>query len=242
MKKSDEHVEEAVLENNVNENIALSRIAAMIVHDIKNPLNNILLACAAMEEMQVQKDQANYLELIKRNSNRINTLMTDLSLATNPGLRLNTHPVPIHTLLKEVLRSVKEAIHSNEIVVHYNYEVNLPHQHVDSELMSRALFNIILNAFEAVDEKKGVVEISIKTTDGVNCIIELKDNGTGIAEADEDLIFASGFTTKPGRHGLGLTIAKNILRQHNGDLCLLKHTGEGTIFAIRLNDAKKTGH
>lgn len=244
MKKSNnaEHVEKYTSENKTNiENIALSRIAAMIVHDIKNPLNNILLTCSAMEEMQLEEEQKDYLELIRRNSNRINILMTDLSIATSSGLRLSPHPIHIHTLIKDVLRSIQEKMHFTEIAVHYNYEVNIPPQQIDKELMTKALFNVLLNAFEAVDEKKGIVEITVRTTDGINCIIELKDNGTGIAEENEYEIFEPCFTTKPGHHGLGLSIAKNILKQHNGSLSLLKNNSEGTVFVIRLTDTKETG-
>lgn len=238
-KNNNKQVEETIQKNTVNsETSALSRVAAMIVHDIKNPLNNILLTCSAMEEMQMQEEQKDCVELIRRNSNRINGLMNDLLMATSDQ-RLSIRPVNIHTLLEEVLCTVKGITKFSEIVVHYNYQVNIPQLYVDGGLMKKALFHLVINAFEAVDEKKGVVEISTKTTDGVNCIIEVKDNGNGIAEEKEFEIFEPCFTTKPGHNGLGLAIAKNILQQHNSSLSLLKSNGEGTIFAIRMSDAKK---
>lgn len=244
MKKAnkDEHVEKSISENKLNvENNTLSRISAMMVHDIKNPLNNILLACAAMDDMQLHEDQKNCVDLIRRNSNRINSLMTDLSFATNAGLRFNIQPVNIHSLVKDVLQAVQNTKHFNRIAVHYNYEVNIPHQQIDNELMAKALFNVLLNAFEAVDEEKGVIEIAVRSTDGINCVIELKDNGTGIAQENEREIFEPCFTTKPGHNGLGLSIAKNILKQHNGSLSLLKNNGEGTIFVIRMSGTTKAG-
>ena len=217
------HIEDTISENKINiEAIALSRITAMIVHDIKNPLNNILLTCSAMEEMQLQDEQKDCVDLIRRNSNRINALMNELSMATT-DLRLNLQPVNIHTLLEEVLRSVKGSNRFNEIVVHGNYEVNVPQQFV-----------------EAVAEKKGIVTITTKTTDGENCVIEVQDNGNGIAENNEAEIFEPCFSTRPGRHGLGLTIAKNVLQQHKGSLSLLKTNNEGSLFVIRLNNTKKT--
>ena len=234
------HIEDTISENKINiEAIALSRITAMIVHDIKNPLNNILLTCSAMEEMQLQDEQKDCVDLIRRNSNRINALMNELSMATT-DLRLNLQPVNIHTLLEEVLRSVKGSNRFNEIVVHGNYEVNVPQQFVDAALMEKALFNIVVNAFEAVDEKKGIVTITTKTTDRENCVIEVQDNGSGIAENSEAEIFEPCFSTRPGRHGLGLTIAKNVLQQHKGSLSLLKTNNEGSLFVIRLNNTKKT--
>ena len=236
-----EHPDENVLENNVNiENITLSRIAAMIVHDIKNPLNNILLSCSAMDEMQLHDEHKNCVELIRRNSNRINLLLNDLSMATT-DLRMNMQPVNIHTLLTQVLRSVKGAVPFNEIVVNYSYELNIAPQVIDKDLMEKALFNILTNAFEAVDEKKGTVEITSKTTDGVDCIIEIKDNGKGIAKEHEAEIFAPCFSMKPGHRGLGLSIANNILKQHNGNLSLGKSTREGTLFVIRLSNTTTGG-
>ena len=239
---NNEHVEASVLENNNNiENIALSRIAAMIVHDIKNPLNNILLTCTAMEEMQLQDEQKNCVELIRRNSNRINKLMNDLSMATTE-LGMTIRPGNIHTLLKDVLHSVKESTPFNEIVVNYNYEVNIPPQQIDTGLMGKAIFNVINNAFEAVGEKKGRVEITCKTTDGVDCVIEVQDNGRGIAEEHETEISEPSFSVETGPNGLGLAIAKNIVKQHNGNLSLEKNTSEGTLFVIRLSNTKKNGN
>lgn len=237
---NNKHIEETIWENKICiETVVLSRITAMIVHDIKNPLNNILLTCSAMEEMQLQDEQKDCVELIRRNSNRINTLMNELSMATT-DLRLNLQPVNIHTLLEEVLRSVKGSNRFNDIVVHGNYEINVPQQFVDAALMEKALFNVVVNAFEAVDEKKGIVTITTKTTDGENCVIEVQDNGSGIVENSEAEIFEPCFSSKPGRNGLGLTIAKNVLQQHNGSLSLLKTSIEGSLFVIRLNNTKKT--
>lgn len=241
MKKNnhDEGVGSIILEKNINiENITLSRIAAMIVHDIKNPLNNILLTCSAMEEMQLPEEQNDCVKLIRRNSNRINTLMNDLIIASNE-LRLNLQPVNIHTLLKEVLHNAREAGRFNGIMVHYDYDEHIPHQLIDSELVKKALLQVLVNAFEAVDEQKGMIKITTRTADGVNCIIELQDNGNGITGGNEQEIFEPCFTTKPGHRGLGLAIARNILQQHNGSLYLLKTNNEGTFFAIHLNETNK---
>ena len=85
---------------------------------------------------------------------------------------------------------------------------------LDEEKVKQALYNLLLNAVQAVD-KEGVIEINGRIRKG-NLIIRILDNGCGIKRSDMPFIFDPFFSTKPKGTGLGLPLAKKIIEAHNG--------------------------
>jgi len=103
----------------------------------------------------------------------------------------------------------------------------------DKNQMQQALFNVLLNAIEAVSAKG---EVMIKTyADEMSCVIEVKDTGEGISEENMKKLFEPFFTTKAGRGtGLGLAIVRTIVEQHNGFIDIESEPGKGTTVKIVL--------
>ena len=106
------------------------------------------------------------------------------------------------------------------------------HIKVDKNLMGAALTHLVLNALEATKEGGEIAIITRQSQDQV--IIEIKDNGSGIAPKHMDRIFDPFFTTKPGGTGLGLTYVQQIVSEHQGEMSVNSKLGEGTNFIITL--------
>jgi signal transduction histidine kinase len=108
---------------------------------------------------------------------------------------------------------------------------------VNPELYSWVVENLIKNALEAVDAKSGEIMVRTRRAASGNAIVvDVKDNGPGISRRDASRVFRPGYTTKKRGWGLGLSLARRIIREyHKGSISLAKSDpGQGTTFAIRL--------
>jgi nitrogen fixation/metabolism regulation signal transduction histidine kinase len=104
----------------------------------------------------------------------------------------------------------------------------------DKELITRAIYNLIKNAIEALgNETDGVVFLESGKDKSGNVWIKIIDNGPGIGDDIIDNIFVPFFTTKEGGSGIGLSLAKQIVNMHKGTLSVFSNPGEGTTINIR---------
>jgi signal transduction histidine kinase len=107
---------------------------------------------------------------------------------------------------------------------------------MDVEKMKIAFLNIIINAIEAMEPDKGILDITTKK-DGSDCIISIKDNGCGMDKLSLDKLFEPYFTNKPNGNGLGLANTQNIIFNHKGTIVVNSEPGKGTVFTISLAGA-----
>jgi signal transduction histidine kinase len=214
---------------------ATGRIARMIAHEIRNPLTNINLA---VEQLQSELDghaarsTELLLEMIHRNSERINLLITEL-LNSTKFTDLRYQEIPLNALVEEALELARDKILLNHIRVVRNYGDAACRISVDIQRMKIALLNIIVNALEAMEPDKGILQIRTYVTDG-KCFVAIRDNGQGIDEDALAKVFEPYFTTKAAGTGLGLTSTQNIILNHNGAITLESKKGEGAAFTIQL--------
>jgi signal transduction histidine kinase len=107
---------------------------------------------------------------------------------------------------------------------------------VDADGLHQAILNLLVNAIDAVESKHGVVTLSSEF-DPVEqmAVIEVQDNGVGIAEKDQARLFEPFFSTKGQRGtGLGLAVTRKIVREHRGEIEVVSKVGQGTTFRIKL--------
>lgn len=213
------------------------RIARTIAHEVRNPLTNISLASEQLRETIVQNEDAVVLiEMISRNANRINQLVSDLLNSTR-FTQLNYITTDIRDVLDETIHMAHDRIELNNTIVKKEYgEPCLVL--IDKEKMKLAFLNIIVNAIEAMEQKRG--ELQIKTRrQGDKCVIEFTDNGSGMDEEALQKLFEPYFTSKARGNGLGLTNTQNIILNHGGSIHASSKPGEGTSFFITLTIEKE---
>jgi signal transduction histidine kinase len=215
---------------------ATGRIARTIAHEVRNPLTNINLA---VEQLQAElngvrpENGERMLEMINRNSARINLLITDLLNSTKFTDLVYTR-ISVNQLLDETLELARDRIQLKNIAVIKYYSTGICDIAVDVERIKIAFLNIIVNAVEAMEPGKGILHLTTLAKDN-KCIVLIADNGPGIAEESQSRIFEPYFTNKPKGTGLGLTNTQNIILNHNGQIAFESKNGEGTTFTIQLD-------
>ena len=210
---------------------ASGRLVRTMGHEIRNPLTNINLALDQLESELTDDSFSLYTDIIKRNVNRVNGLITDLLNSLKPtDINRTTHPVK--ELLNETLELARDRAQIKRITIKQLFEENDCELQVDKPQLSIALLNIIINAIEAVAEDTGVITVGSEVASN-RCSIYVEDNGTGIKEEELRHLFEPYFTTKPDGMGLGLAATLNILQSHGATIDVESEYGKGTRFTIR---------
>ena len=212
---------------------ATGRIARTIAHEVRNPLTNINLAASQLKTdiTDIDENSLSLFDIIERNGNRINKLISDL-LNTTKFSELNFTNVSVNDVLDEALIMAQDRIGLHQVTIEKNYGATC-HIIVDTEKIKVAFLNIIINAIEAMEPGKGILHVDTKTEKG-KCFVTITDNGTGMDENALSKLFEPYFTNKPNGNGLGLANTQNIIFNHKGTVHVSSIIGKGTIFNIAL--------
>lgn len=223
-------------ELNLKKFSSTGRIARILAHEVKNPLTTILLSADQLTlelPKPVLEESGDLIDVIRRNCDRINHLVTQL-LDSTRFTELDSKSHSINDLLDEALEHVQDRIDLKEIAIIKQYQTDICSIEVDGEKVKIALINLIVNAIEAMEDKTGklILKTSVK---GSQCRIEIKDNGEGIPKENLERLFEPFFTSKPTGSGLGLINTQNIILSHGGSIRVKSELGKGTSFTIIFN-------
>jgi len=208
------------------------RIAASIAHEIRNPLGNVSMAVQQLGDAFTEDSPwAKHIEVIIRNTERINFLITELLNCARPP-KLNIQPHDIHEILKSILDSINTKVGSQQIEVSERFKSQMPLITVDKEQIERVFSNVMINSLEAMP-RGGKMAITTEIEEGF-IIVKIKDTGEGIPEEDIIRIFDPFFSTKPSGVGLGLSITYGIVVSHGGTIGVESERNRGTLFVISL--------
>ncbi len=216
------------------------RIARLLAHEVKNPLTTIVLSADQLNQElpeTVKKESGDLIEVIRRNCDRINHLVTQLLDSTRFS-ELKIQNYSINTLLDEALEHVSDRIELQGIKIIKQYQEDICEINIDTEKVKIALINLLVNAIEAMeegDQGKLILKTFIKKK---HCCIEIRDNGIGIPKDNLERLFEPFFTSKPTGTGLGLTNTQNIILSHGGSIRVKSEVGVGTNFFITFNLAE----
>ncbi|RNI33674.1 hypothetical protein EFY79_18120 [Hanamia caeni] len=208
--------------------VVTGRIARVMAHEVRNPLTNINLACEQLRAETETEDSQIFFTMIKRNSERINQLVSDLLATTRAELSFS--PASINEILDDSLYLALDRIQLNQINVEKHFDADICSIPVDAEKLKIAFLNLIVNAIEAMDNN-GKLEITTKNLPG-KCLVKISDNGKGMQKSQLDRLFEPYFTTKEKGNGLGLANCHNIIIGHRGSITAESEVGKGTSFTI----------
>jgi signal transduction histidine kinase len=208
---------------------ANERLIRMLAHEIRNPLNNIILSIDQLMPLERDELEKNFMDIIQRNSLRINNIITELlNLAKPSELVLVEHS--LQEIMDESLSRTMDRIKLQNIHVKKHYSSNPIILKADKEKLIIAFTNIIINAIEAMSTN-GLLNISItESDDGYEVCI--KDNGKGFPKEYLSRLFEPFFTMKKNGMGLGLTVSYSILQSHNAKIRAQSKENAGTEFQI----------
>jgi signal transduction histidine kinase len=222
----------------LSEKLALTgRFARTIAHEVRNPLTNITLSMGQLKSEIVNEDSSLdlYFDIVRRNCERINQLITELLNSTRPD-EFSFVNYSISLLINETLQLANDRIQLKEIWLVKNFMHTKDILRMDPIKLKIALLNIIINAIEAMSSGTG--QLTIQTANSENQIsIRIKDNGVGIPSENLSQLFEPFFTGKTKGTGLGLTSTQNIIHNHQGSIQVESEVGKGTEFLISLDYA-----
>jgi signal transduction histidine kinase len=214
------------------------RIARVIAHEIRNPLTNIDLSASHLENDQLGgEDKKIFLDIIARNSRRINELINELLSATR-FMDLKYEEIRVDDLLEESLNEGTDRAQLKQIRIDKNYSAEKIWLNVDRSRMKIALLNIIVNAMEAMTGEHCRLDLETAAVNN-HCIITIRDNGKGMDSETIAKVFDPYFTSKSNGNGLGMTNTQNIILNHKGKIEVFSEEGKGTAFVITLNILRK---
>lgn len=206
------------------------RLVHVLAHEVRNPLNNINLSLEQLSPELQDTDSQIYVDIISRNSKRIEHLITELLGSSRPA-QIVQKMEPLKQIIDESVGAAKDRITLKKI----NLEVSFPDDEImvlaDAEKLKIALLNIIINAVEATDQTDGRLEILLEATDN-DSQLTIRDNGCGISEENLSRLFEPYFTAKRNGMGLGLATTLNILQSHKAEVEVQSKLNEGTAFII----------
>jgi signal transduction histidine kinase len=194
---------------NIEKFAATGRISRTIAHEVRNPLTNINLATEQLRnEIAANEDADILFEMISRNSNRINQLISNLLDSTRIS-ELQYIKSSINDVLDSSLEFASDRVELKQIKVVKDYDKDIYPILVDQEKIKIAFLNIIVNAIEAMDDG-GTLHLSTETRNN-RCVTKITDTGKGMSKEDVARLFEPYFTTKEKGTGLGLTNTQNII-------------------------------
>lgn len=206
-----------------------ARLVRTLAHEVRNPLTNINLSLDHIEPELNDEDHKLFVEIIRRNSRRINTLITELLNSFRQQEAVLSR-VSIHDLLDETLNEAADRLSLKKITLkkEYGEACFLP---LDKSNIKIAFLNLIINAIEAMEEEKGILTVSTYVA-GKSCYVEIQDNGLGISPENLNRLFEPYFTSKANGLGLGLAATLTILQSHHATVEVKSEIGEGTVFIV----------
>lgn len=217
---------------------SMGQLAAGVAHEIRNPLNAVSLAVQriqreyAPQPSENRKEFDDLIRTVRQEIRRLDVTVEDfLSLAR--GGRLLLSPVAVVELLKSILLLVRAEADARGIRIETAWEDSGAAVVMDENRMRQALLNLIKNAFEAMPGA-GTLTVSVKSRPQNRVGIAIADTGSGIPAGEIERIFSPDYSTKEKGLGLGLAIALQILRAHDGELKVASEPGRGTTFEILL--------
>ena len=214
---------------------ALGQLSAGLAHEIRNPLA-VIKGSAEMLEQNLQHSDAVSRELagyISSEVNRANQLVSRFLDFARPG-KLHRVPTAVVPLLDRALEEACARWPQSAVAVERSFDPALADLPLDATLMERAFANLASNAFEAMANQNGRLQVAAAAAANGGARIEFRDTGPGVPGELRDQIFNPFFTTKPAGVGLGLAIVAKIVDQHGGTLRLIEDGRAGAAFEIVL--------
>lgn len=203
--------------------------AAGLAHETRNPLNIIrgLAQLISKQEDASPETREKSREIIDE-ADRVTAQLNEFINYSRPR-EVRRAPVPLATVVGEVVRTLGFDVEEKNIRLH-TPETPLTIE-ADEQLLRQALFNLLLNAIQAVD-KGGEIRIAVQRLNGAGAVIEVRDDGPGVPSERRAEIFKPYFTTNEKGTGLGLAVVQQIVLAHGWEIQCLPNEPRGALFRI----------
>jgi two-component system sensor histidine kinase AtoS len=203
-----------------------------IAHEIRNPLTSIKGFIQILSRKATENPESTRMfTLVLREIERLESLIKDLITYARPS-KPTFEWISLDTIVETILQVLVHRVSQKKVDVEMEglQSVEL---FADRRQIYQVIFNLILNAIQAVKPEEGHLLISAKISEEA-IHIHFADNGMGIDKTDMGKIFTPFFTTKDKGTGLGLAISRRMMEDHNGKISFESELGLGTTFILTL--------
>lgn len=215
---------------------ARDEVLAVVSHDLKNPLEAVMLSAALLLRTGESPRVLRYAETVQRSASRMDRLireLLDLSSIDAGRFRVEPRPERIHDVVEEALAVLAPLANEKDVALRAEGPDDEDPVPLDRERILQVLSNVVGNAVQ-FSPRGGAVEVRTSLAPN-RARIEVTDDGPGIAGEDLPHVFDRFWKSHSRRGtGLGLAIARGIVEAHGGQIWVESRVGEGSTFVFTL--------
>ena len=215
---------------------ALGELSATLAHEIKNPLNSMVINLEVMRghlsgaDPELATKVGKYMRVLTDEMNRLNKVIRGFLDFAKP-MALTFTDLQLNDILRDLTDLVGPQARKSSVTMSLELAETLPTVTGDVHQLKQAFLNLVLNALHAMPDG-GTLRLATATTPERAVRVTIADTGSGIAEPDVTKIFDLFYTTKPDGSGLGLPTVQRIVQSHGGRIGVESRPGQGTTFTL----------
>jgi PAS domain S-box-containing protein len=216
----------------------LGRITSGIAHEVKNPLNAMVIHLEILRSKleSGNSDPTPQLEILDSEIKRLDRVVQTFLNFTWP-VEVHLQPIDVNTTVNQVIALASTEAQERGVSINKQIEPGALMIKGDADLLKQTLLNIIINGCQSMPEG-GPLKVSTSRGSDESVRIMIIDRGIGIAKEDQERIFNLYYTTKKGGTGIGLAQAFRAVQLHGGEIRFDSQVGVGTAFEIILPAAR----
>jgi signal transduction histidine kinase len=212
----------------------VQQMARLVAHEIRNPLQSLELLTSLIANEESLEERRSLARAIQAEIRALDNV-GDRVLREGAGsgaLRLHRSLTSLVPIVDQVI-AIQRVKASKRGVQLVKGHVSSHAVFVDESLMERSLENLVINALQAVEDRLGMVQISV-VHQADQLSIQVEDNGPGVAPELGESLFNVDVTTKSGGTGLGLALVKGVIEAHGGTIAHTQSSLGGARFIAKI--------
>jgi PAS domain S-box-containing protein len=211
---------------------AVGEMAAHVAHEVRNPLAGIRAACEVLFlEKDPPSETAEIGGQVLHQIDRLDQTVTELLQFASPRA-VEAVATDLNELIDRVISIFREHPASRDVRIERDLAPELPTTEIDPRQFEQVLYNLLLNAAQAMEGPGYVAVTTARDDEGVE--IRVRDTGPGLSEEIREKLFQPFFTTRTEGTGLGLAVARKIVMSHRGTIDVRNAPDGGAEFRIRI--------
>jgi len=233
-----------IIQNQKQLSLIKNDFISNMTHELKTPISTISLACEALSDEEISKDDQKknrFLQMISQENSRLAMLVENVlksSIWDKSDFKLKLQDVDMHEIITEIAETAEVIVEQKNGKLTMALNANQFHLQGDRVHLTNILHNLLDNAIKYSPEKPRI-SLSTSNTDK-EFLIEVKDNGVGIPKDQQKKIFDKFYRIPTGNihdvkgFGLGLNYVQIIVRNHGGYISLKSNPDQGSCFRLHI--------
>jgi signal transduction histidine kinase len=217
---------------------SIGLLAAGVAHEVNTPLTGVSSYTQMLLNMLPENDPKHaLLEKVRRQADRATDIVNNLLNFSRTGSVTDFMAVDLHRVLNDTVQLLEPQLRRSHVEIVRDYAADLPPAWGNSVKLQQVFTNLILNARDSIANGNGKITLATRSApEDHSVLVEVADNGVGIAPENVAKIYDPFFTTKGvGRGtGLGLAVTYGIVQEHAGHISVSSMPEQGTTFRISL--------